>query len=212
MQVFDLSLRLDAAMRTYPGDSPPRIARTSSIADGARLTASVLEMSCHVGTHVDAPAHFVEHGRMLSDYDASAFVGAAFVVDCGDADAITRDVLARVAIPPGHHVLLRTRNSRRARARTYDLDHAYVAADGAEYLLTLTPASIGFDDYSVDASSHEALPIHRRLAEHGLLVYVALDLSELAAGGYMFCGLPLRLANVEAAPVRAIAWRDAPRR
>ena len=63
------------------------------------------------------------------------------------------------------------------------------------------------DYYSVDDSTSGRLPVHMRFAAAGLLVYVCLDLSRVSEGAYTFCGLPLRLSAVEAAPVRAVIWR-----
>jgi arylformamidase len=36
----------------------------------------------------------------------------------------------------------------------------------------------------------------------------SLDLSEVEAGMYHFSALPLRISGGDAAPVRAILWRD----
>jgi arylformamidase len=203
--VYDLTRPVHERMAVFPGDAPPRVRRLSTIEEGAPLTASMLEMSCHVGTHVDAPAHFLANGRKLSDFVAGDFCGPAVVLDLERHANVTADALREREIPEGRHLLLRTRNSARPDPARYDPDHAFIEDEAAEYLLGLRPLSIGFDDYSVDSGRDDALPVHRRFAEAGRLVYVCLDLSVVPTGPCAFFGLPLRLDDVEAAPVRALA-------
>jgi arylformamidase len=204
--VYDITRILHEGMAVYPGDVPPKI-HTSSIERGASLTVSTVELSCHAGTHVDAPGHFLAGGRLLSDYPADAFVGPAIVVDLARHRDVTAAALSEQPIPLRRHVLLRTRNSERPPAAAYDLDHACIDIEAADALIALRPLSIGFDDYSVDSPAPPDLPVHRLLARAGLLVYVGLDLSEIPAGEYTFFGLPLRLDGAEASPVRALALR-----
>jgi arylformamidase len=205
--MYDLTRVLHEAMAVYPGDVPPRIRRTSSIEHGASLTVSTLELPCHAGTHVDAPGHFLAGGRLLSDYPADAFFGPAVVVDLSRHRDVTAGALEAQPIPERRHILLRTRNSERPPSAAYDLDHACIDSEAANVLITLRPLSIGFDDYSVDSPAAPDLPVHRRLAQAGLLVYVGLDLSAVPAGECTFFGLPLRLDGAEASPVRALALR-----
>jgi arylformamidase len=202
--LYDLTLELDANVLLYPGDEAPNIRRTSSLDAGDSLTASTFEMNCHVGTHVDAPAHFLAAGAMLSDFSVDAFMGPAVVLDLRGRVEIDSEHLIALGPAPRHHVLLRTDNSDDLRRGHYNHDHAYLTAAAADYLASLQPLSIGFDYYSVDSSRAGTYAAHRIFAAHGLLVYVCLDLGKTPAGSYAFHGLPLRLSGVEAAPVRAI--------
>jgi len=126
MILYDLSHVIREGMPLYPGDPPPRVRRLSSIDEGAALTTSTLELPCHVGTHVDAPAHFLEGGRMLSDYTVEAFGGPAVVLDLASEANVSAVTVRARSIPAGRHVLLRTRNSTRPRSRAYDRDHAFI--------------------------------------------------------------------------------------
>jgi len=202
--VHDITLRLDDDVLLYPGDTPPRVRRLCSLEDGAAVTASELDMPCHVGTHVDAPAHFILGGKNVSDYPLVAFFGPATVVHVSDARLVTAEELRSRGIQRNQHVLLKTQNSARLGKRKFDPEHVYLARDAAEYLASLNPLSVGFDYYSVDASSGAELPIHRFFAKQELLVYVCLDLRSVPLGAYSFYGLPLRLQNVEGSPVRAM--------
>jgi arylformamidase len=204
MRVYDLTLPIHEGMLLFPGDAPPRIRRVDSLESGVALMTSTFGMSCHVGTHVDAPAHFIAGARPLSDYPVEAFCGMAIVVDLSRERNVTADALRDHEIPPDRHVLLRTRNSAWLRTGDYDRDHAFVEPEAAEVLMERRPLSVGFDYYSVDPSTDTELTVHHRFAAAGRLAYVCLDLSRVPGGEYEFFGLPLSLDGVEAAPVRAL--------
>jgi arylformamidase len=195
---YDLTRLVREDMAVHPGDPAPRITRERSpdVGSGALRTSS-LQMSGHVGTHVDAPAHFLAEGRPLTDYPVDAFFGPGIVLDLGEHATISAAALAALVIPESCHVLLKT--CRRAGATSP------LTPDGAERLLAMRPRSIGIDGYSVDEATSVDFPVHRRLAAAGLLVYVALDLAAVPAGEVTFFGLPLRLDVPDGAPVRAIA-------
>jgi arylformamidase len=164
--LYDLTLTISPTTLTYPEDPSPAISRTTDLSQGDSLTASHLSLNCHVGTHVDAPAHFIAHGATLEELG----------------------------------LLHRDR---------FTESFCVVSPDAARYLLSKTPRSIGFDYYSLDPHQTKgAFPTHRILAQSNIPVFVCLDLSEVPPGRFIFCGFPLRLAEVEASPVRAILMKE----
>ncbi|MBI2816373.1 MAG: cyclase family protein, partial [Acidobacteria bacterium] len=81
---IDITIPMRAAMPLYPGDAPPLVRRVSCIADGSPLKASELVMGCHVGTHVDAPAHFINGGATIDQLSLRHFYGNAVVLGFRD--------------------------------------------------------------------------------------------------------------------------------
>ena len=73
---------------------------------------------------------------------------------------------------------------------------AELAADG---LLLL-----GVDCPSVDARASKVLAVHHALFDGGAYVLENLDLSQVPSGHYDLIALPVKLAGLDAAPVRAI--------
>ena len=113
-ELFDITLPLTDRVLVYPGDSPPCILRVSDHKKGDSLTASTFSMGCHVGTHVDAPAHFVEDGLLLNDLPMESFYGPAVVLSIMGKRVIKKEDVeenAIPAIPKRHHILLKTDNS-----------------------------------------------------------------------------------------------------
>ena len=67
---------------------------------------------------------------------------------------------------------------------------------------------LGVDVPSVDAIDSKDLPNHHALAEARIAIVESLDLSEVEEGRYHLAALPLKIASGDAAPMRAILWRE----
>ena len=68
---------------------------------------------------------------------------------------------------------------------------------------------VGIDRLSIAQGSLEA-PVHRALLEAGVWILEGLALGRAQPGGWQLHCLPLKLADAEAAPVRALLsdWID----
>ena len=67
MTVLDLTHPITPDMPVYPGDPQPRLTTLACMPrDGFRQLE--LKLTTHTGTHVDAPAHLLEHGAALDRY------------------------------------------------------------------------------------------------------------------------------------------------
>lgn len=204
-KLIDITLSLDAQTLLYPGDEP--LQSTQTVADGLAFTE--VRMGMHTGTHVDAPAHFLPDGPTLGQIPLAHFHGPATVIDVpSEASEITAADLQYLALEPQRHLLLKTRNAQLLREFKFTPNYSSLQPAAAEFLLTLKPLSIGFDYYSLDPVNEAAYPAHRLCAEAGIPVYACLDLLEVAAGPYYFSGLPLKLQEAEASPVRAVLWKE----
>ena len=81
MKVYDLTHVVSSDTMVYPGTEPAVLTAANTFqADGFRET--LLHMSSHTGTHMDAPAHMEPQGECLDKMDASQFMGRAWVLDC----------------------------------------------------------------------------------------------------------------------------------
>ena len=189
----------------YPGDAPPRIQRLSDLKRGDALTASSFAMGCHVGTHVDAPAHFLADGTLLEELPLESFYGPALVIGQDGKRSIEKTDVEGLPIPPRHHILLKTDNGSLLTKNSFSEDFCSLSSEAAEYLCEVNPLSIGWDYYTLDRVTHSAtFPAHTVLAQANIPVFVCLNLLDIAEGRYWFAGFPLRLEGVEGAPVRAI--------
>ncbi len=206
MSIYDISLPISESLVVWPGDSPVRITQSSHLDRGDVATASRLEMSAHIGTHVDAPAHFVRGGSGIDTLDLGTLVGLALVAEAWDVDALTADVLAELAIPLGaERVLFRTRNSDLWARGECEFCEGFVAIteDGARWLIERGIRLVGVDYLSV-APFDALVPTHRILLEAGIVVVEGLNLGSVRPGMYQLVCLPLKIVGGDGAPARTI--------
>ncbi|MEC4674798.1 MAG: cyclase family protein [Nitrospirota bacterium] len=203
--LYDITVPLSSGTVCFPGDLPPSITRQSDVVNGDSLTASYLKIGCHVGTHIDAPCHFLAGGLTVDALPLETFYGPAEVVDCRNQMVITAAYLQSLSIPPARHILLQTDNSALLHQPSFHENYTVMSPEGASYLCTLCPLSIGFDYYCLDPlASDKGFPAHMIFATAGISVFVCLDLLNIQEGQYLFAGFPLRLEGAEGSPVRAL--------
>jgi arylformamidase len=208
MPVFDLTLPLGPLTPLYPGDPPFELDMYHTLAEGASSNNSRLRMGSHNGTHIDAPLHFIRNGGGVDSIPPESLVGPCVLVDAGDADLLTREVLQRLDLAGHERVLFRTKNARWI-AQRFEEKFVAFSGDGARYLASLGPRLIGIDAPSLDPRGSVGHPAHMALlgsgAIHGAIEW--LNPAGLEPGAYeLFCG-PLRIPDAEAAPCRVLLRR-----
>jgi arylformamidase len=83
-----------------------------------------------------------------------------------------------------------------------------IAPDVADWLKANAVKLIGLDLPSVDPIDAKVLQNHHALARCGISIVESLDLSGVDPGIYNLAALPLKIAGGDAAPLRAVLWRD----
>ena len=220
MTPIDLTRRIAPGLPVWPGDRPPTVVRAASFAAGDGYALSHWAATLHLGTHVDAPSHFVDGGADVAALALDDLVGPAVVVAVDDgADRIDAPLLERLAEQPGvlpagaRRVLFQTRNSRGLvdgrDPGPFRRDFVAVTAGGARWLVAAGVRLVGVDGPSVAPWDDVDGP-HAVLLGAGVVVVEGLALGEAPAGpGWLAC-LPLRIEGVEGAPARAIWLPHAP--
>jgi len=211
MAIIDVSLPLHVGCPHWPGDAPFTFRRTASMDEGGACNVGEYGGSAHLGTHADAPCHFVPDGASIDRIDPGIFIGAATVVDIQvDADITAADLDAAIAHWP-ERLLIRTRNS--APGGVLDRGEPSegfcgLTADAAELAADRNVKLIGIDSWSIGAAT-ESAATHRCLLAAGVVVLEGLDLRAVQGGLYGLIAPPIKLAGSDGAPVRALLT-DAP--
>ncbi|MCX6622277.1 MAG: cyclase family protein [Acidobacteria bacterium] len=78
---MDISTPIENGMPHWPGDPEVRVEPFCSIARGDEYNLTVLSMSAHTGTHVDAPLHYFDGGRPVDRIPVDDLMGPAVVLD-----------------------------------------------------------------------------------------------------------------------------------
>jgi len=217
--LHDISMRIRPGMLSWPGSASPEQTWEERLDRGQGSSTSAWILRSHAGTHIDAPAHFIRSGALLSELPLDAFVGPCTVVQVTDeVERIDRGVVeslrlgrpdARGSKPDLARLLFKTSNSTRRLDRdTFDPSFVAFTPDGAEALVSLGARLLGIDYLSVDLFGDQGYPAHRALLGAGIVVLECLDLRTVAPGRYQLACLPLRLDGSEAAPARAVLWTD----
>ncbi len=197
----DVSIPLREGMTVWPGDPPFELRPDRRIAAGATANTSLLRLSTHTGTHVDAPWHFEDKGKRLDAVDPAVFFGDALLLDLSDVNLVRADHLPPERLP--ERVLFKTRNSNVPVDAPFQRDYVALDADAAQRLVADGVRLVGVDYLSVAPYKQPGQPTHHILLQHDVLVVEGLLLRGFTQGVYPFILLPLPLADADGAPCRA---------
>jgi len=208
MRTYDISLTIANDFPVWPGDPKVELSRISKMEDGAPCNITYLSMTAHVGTHVDAPYHFLgSEALTVEDLPLNLLTGRAYVLHLPDeVTHITAAILQQADIPPRtRRLLFRTRNSRywKNGQNSFQEDFVALSRDAAEYIVEHGVRLVGIDYLSI-APFDAAIPTHEVLLKAGVVVVEGLNLSEVSQGRYTLYCLPLKIAGSDGAPARAI--------
>jgi arylformamidase len=214
MTPIDISRPLFNGLAPWPGDTAFDYQLKWKMAAGATVNVGAIEMGVHNGTHADAPFHFQPDGITIEQVPLDTFVGDAFVLDLsgkfqkGGREEITiSDITSSgEALTAAPRLLLKTGTW--TDAKIFPEWIPVIAADVPAWLEARKVKLFGLDLPSVDPIDAKALVNHHALTAAGIAIIESLDLSRVNAGIYHFSALPLRINGGDAAPVRAILWRD----
>jgi arylformamidase len=203
--LYDITLPIHEGMITYPGSPPTRVRPHSSIAAGDDANVTELSFGSHTGTHVDAAHHFIDGGETVDELPLDRLIGAARVVELpADVTAIGAAELRAAGLEDATRVLLKTRNGELLGRNDFAEDFAHLTADGAQYLVGAGVQLVGIDYLSVEAFDAEEPAAHRILLERRIIVVEGLDLRAVPAGPCELICLPLKIAGIDGAPLRAV--------
>ena len=207
MTIYDISLTISPSLPTWPGDPGLTLEQFESMDKGAHANVTSMSSSVHLGTHVDAPHHFLNDGRTVENLPLDVLTGPCYVVQLPDGiDAITAEVLARTEVTHDmKRVLFGTSNSHKwvKGEPTFDEDFVAITEDGAEWLVEHGIQLVGVDYLSV-APFGDSEGTHKVLLSAGVVIVEGLNLSNVVRGFYDLYCLPLKIAGSDGAPARAI--------
>lgn len=213
MKARDLSHAVESGMPVFPDDPPVTVESHATLPeDGYRVSA--VACGSHTGTHVDAPSHSEPDGRDIDTVDVGRFTFDAVRADCCGLDP--RSPIGPEGLPSTDADLLVVRTGWDDHWGTPAyLQHPFLTPEAArfcveqEYDVAIdalnvdpTPTGDAIDDEPTGFGAHHALLGNDRLVFENLTNLAGLpERFEVSA-------FPLKLADGDGAPVRAVARYD----
>ncbi len=200
--LWDISPTISAGIPVWPGDTPFAADPTWEIKDGCPVHVSRMTMTTHLGAHTDAPSHFDPAGAAIDAVGLDPYLGPCRVIHCiGAARVEPGHIEAQLQdVPP--RVLLRTYAS--APQTAWDPHFPGIAPDTIALLASKGVKLIGIDTASLDPQDSKTLDAHHAVHRHRIAILEGIVLDAVAPGDYELIALPLKLAGLDASPVRAI--------
>jgi arylformamidase len=211
MKIFDISVPIHPQLPVWPGDPQVVLERYRRLSKGDSSNDSRLACSVHCGTHVDAPAHFIENGATVEQLPLDILVGPATVIEFPEIDMITPDLLeTHRPDSQTERLLLKTKNSDLWSDPDHEFNPNFVAlsAESARWVVNSRIKLIGIDYLSIQMFKDTEPLTHRILLEAGVIILEGLNLQVVNPGTYQLICLPLKLSGRDGAPARAILIAD----
>ena len=203
MKIYDISLEISENMGVWKDkDSKrPKIEVTSSTRTG-NVNESRLHLDVHTGTHVDAPFHFLQNGKKIDKIPAEKFLGECVVIDLTNIKnrGIEKIDLIKARIKKDDIVILKTSNKYN---KKFDFNFVYLAESGAKYLTSKNIDGVGINALGIERNQ-PGYNTHKSLLSKNIIIFEGLELSKINHGRYFFIGLPLKIKDGDASPMRAV--------
>lgn len=169
----------------------------------------------HVGTHVDAPRHFIEDGRCIDELSLDRFAGEAVVLDVSKErpeEVTVEDVESAVGeVRADDIVLLYTGWEEKYGTPEYD-PHPWLSVDLASWFVDREVKLVGVDNITPDIplphrpDGWTEFPVHRTLLEAEVLVAEHLtNLGPHTGQRLDVQAFPLKIVGGDGAPTRFVA-------
>ncbi len=209
MPIYDVSVPLSSALPTYPGDPGIQIHDWSKLANGDGANVSALSFGAHTGTHVDAPAHFLEGARKVDALDLEILIGEAAVVHVPEEfRSIDEEFVTANCAAGTRRIIFKTRNSAfwAGDFTEFRTDFTDLTLEAAQALVQRGLKLIGIDYLSIEKFNSKDHEVHHALLSKEVIILEGLNLAGVPAGKYELICLPLRLRSHlgDGAPARAV--------
>jgi arylformamidase len=206
--IIDISIDLKNNMINWPGVPKFLIKSFLSMKNKDACNLSLMNMTTHTGTHLDAPLHMIDEGKSIDTVLLDKFYGKTLVVDCTGCPVITKEHLAGIDFNKYKKILFKTDNSDHfLRANDFRKTYVYLDHEAAKLLADKKLDLVGIDAPSIDKYATPAFTSHKILMRSEIVILEFIDLKTVEPGEYILSALPLKILGSDGSPTRAILIR-----
>ncbi len=211
MKFIDITVGLSADVAPWPGDNSLQWKWPLRIGPDCPINLSCISFSPHLGTHVDAPLHYVPEGETVETIPLESLIGCCWVLDVSEAThdhaVLSRDdvgtQLHKLPLPAQGPVRILLKTGYR-RENPFNTDFRYPSPEAIDQLAQKGTVLLGTDAPSMDHFHSKTLDSHRACHRHGITILENLALDKVSGGSYQLVALPLLLAGGESSPARVV--------
>lgn len=212
MYVIDLTQTLsNEAMSYFPDTEHVKLEMIHTI-EKSGFRETLMYMTSHAGTHIDAPAHVLKGHKMLDEMRPMQFVGTGLVIDCRDVAAGKRIGMehinqVREKADQADFLLFCTGWDRYWGKNEYLGDYPIITKEVVDYLVEHRKKGVGFDTLSMDPIADEELRLHKMLfiKQDGIVMENLTNLDKIGGELFLLAALPLKYKHADGAPARVVA-------
>ena len=209
---IDITPLVSSRLGVFPGDRSFRQDISMDFKNDDHLLLSSIETTLHIGAHADGPNHYIPDGQAIADRDLGIYMGRCLVLHAKAPKGarIEREHLhekwADTKKWGASRILVRTDSFPDPEKWNSDFSSLspQLISDWAESGVCL----VGIDTPSIDPEDSKLLESHQVVAQYDLAILEGVVLSHVREGYYTLVALPLRLEGADAAPVRAVLFKD----
>ena len=245
MRIVDLTLPINRDMRPMPRlaqyqENPTRcIALTAlsdaqvatlaeeriEMADGIEIAhhmTSKVEILTHIGTHIDAPRHFIDGGESVDEIPLESLVKPGRVIPLTHVEpggSVTAEAILETGVPFDSTVIpiLHTAWTDRAWGTdAYWNDVIYMDVSVSRLLVERGVSAVAIDFHPEvpfwrmpPTPGLPPGPNHRTLLGNGTtIVQMVANVAAIGAESFVLAAIPLRLEGLDGSPARVFAMVD----
>ena len=202
--IYDISPDIGEKTAVWPGDQAFSRAVAMDMKGGDNLTLSSITTTVHIGAHVDAPSHYDRDGESIETRSLHYYMGPCQVVTVSvGRGARIESCPVKITAP---RVLFRTDSF--PNPNEFNTDFSALSPQLIDQLATAGVCLVGIDTPSVDLFDDKVLLSHNAIASNDMAILEGVVLAGVPDGVYNLIALPLKLAEADASPVRAVLIGD----
>lgn len=202
---IDISYPVSSKLPVWPG-SVGYCYKWHLIMPEATNNLSSFQTDSHLGTHLDAPLHFVDKGKAIHELSLEKLIGEAYVAEIRGVRSITAEHLEKAGIPADcKRLLLKTDNQLywQQKLSEFQKDFCSIDKSGAAWVVERGIELIGIDYLSIQRF-FDGPETHQILLRAEVVIVETLNLETVNPGSYELICLPLKLEGLEGSPARAV--------
>ena len=207
---IDLTHRIEENMQVFPGDPAVEIREVMTLGEDI-CTVQSIQFNNHVGTHLDAPSHFIEGGMTADQIPLDTLIGTAVILDFtykSSDDLITKEDLQaqEYRILPDSRVLIKTGWDANFTSSTFYKNYPCLTLEAAKFLVTLKIRLLGMDTPSPSSLDDPGQTIHKTLLGAGVVILESVkNLTLINRDQCQIIILPPLIKDFSGAPCRVVA-------